>query len=1012
MIYLIKIAPIFLYFVFFAAITLAADSDVDPTFVTGNSVGNPIAMVLQADGKIIVGGNFDSVGGVRRGKIARLNANGSLDTTFNQGNGVDGNGIVWSANVQPDGKVLIGGEFFSVNGTPRQYIARLNADGSLDSSFAPQLNAQVLSIVVQPDGKIIIAGDFSNVNGSFSARRLARLNADGSLDTSFSYSLGLDLYPAAICLQPDGKLFVGGNNRIVRLNSNGNLDGFNGGNAGVSGYVSSINCAAGDGSALIGGTFSAYNGTPRSNLIRIFADGSLDSNFNPQVTGSVAGGDVTTIRNLPDGKIIIAGYFNSVNGAARNGLARLNADGSLDNIFNPFVPFAGAVRKFLLQPDGKIIVGGQFGTIAGAARGGIARLNPDGTNDANFARKRGPNNTVFSLAPRADGKILIGGSFDTVEETPRRGIARLTSDGSLDTTFNPGSGVDGIVAKVAAQPDGKIIIAGFFTAFDGSPRRSIARLNADGSLDASFYAESVLEAAIADFEIQPDGKIIIAGLFGNVGGAAGRHVARLNADGSLDASFNPGAGADFEIYDVERQPNGMILVGGNFDNFNNSPRSSIARLNSNGSLDSSFNAGTQFDSAILSLVTTPDARIIVGGAFNSVNGTARNHVARLNADGSQDNSFVLGSGFTGDEVYKVVLEPDGKILVGGNFLSIGGVNRPRLARLMANGAVDTAFNVGGISGGANNQSEVDDIVVQANGKILFAGEFTVVNSLEANRISRLTGSFVAAAENTLYDFDGDGKSDVSVFRPANGAWYLQQSQNGFTGVQFGFTTDKIVPADYDGDGKTDLAVFRNGTWYLQRSQLGFTGVAFGAADDIPVPADYDGDGKADIAVFRPSNGTWYLLQSTAGFAEIAFGLTGDKPVPADYDADGKADIAVFRNGTWYIQRSQLGFLGIAFGESTDKPVVGDYDGDGKADVAVFRPSNGAWYLLRSQLGFTGITFGLGTDVPVPADYDGDSKTDVAVFRDGTWYLNRSMAGFTGVAFGAATDKPIPNAFVP
>ena len=305
----------------------------------------------------------------------------------------------------------------------------------------------------------------------------------------------------------------------------------------------------------------------------------------------------------------------------------------------------------------------------------------------------------------------------------------------------------------------------------------------------------------------------------------------------------------------------------------------------------------------------------------------------------------------------------------------------------------------------------------------FYGRWYVTDTAAPNGFSvspafRFTVFGEASAVNKTHaDFDGDGKTDISVFRPAGGNWFiLNSSNNALTAVQFGIASDKLIPADFDGDGKTDIAVFRDGTWYLLKSAEGFSAVNFGLASDIPQPADYNGDGKADIAVFRPSNGTWYILQNSGGLTATQFGLASDLPVPADYDGDGKTDIAVYRNGIWYFLKSTEGFSAIYFGLAGDKPVRGDFDGDGKADIAVFRPSDGGWYRLHSSDGsFVPTIFGTSSDSPSPGDYDGDGKTDIAVFRpsDGTWYILQSSSGVSrNEQFGQNQDLSVPGSIVP
>ena len=295
----------------------------------------------------------------------------------------------------------------------------------------------------------------------------------------------------------------------------------------------------------------------------------------------------------------------------------------------------------------------------------------------------------------------------------------------------------------------------------------------------------------------------------------------------------------------------------------------------------------------------------------------------------------------------------------------------------------------------------------ANSDGVTSGDFIYTTSK-----SVLSGSAIS-------NFDADGTSDVSVFRPSTGVWYALNSTNGNAQiVQFGANGDKIVPGDYDADGKSDFAVFRpsTGVWYVQKSTGGFIITQFGINGDIPVSGDYDGDLKSDIAVFRPSTGVWYIFRSSDNGYDIRqFGISTDKTAQGDFDADGKTDIAVWRpsTGVWYVWKSSdNNFVIFTFGLNGDKPVQGDYDGDGRTDVAVFRPSNGVWYLQKSRDGFTSVQFGISTDKPAPADFDGDGKTDVAVFRNGVWYaLRSSNSSALIVSFGSIGNIPVSSGYI-
>lgn len=387
------------------------------------------------------------------------------------------------------------------------------------------------------------------------------------------------------------------------------------------------------------------------------------------------------------------------------------------------------IFETIVQPDGKILIGGTLTTYAGVARNSIARVNEDGSLDTSFDPGYGAEGTVHALALQPDGKILVGGLFFNYDSTGLDFIVRINADGSLDNSFNPGTGTGSSVFSIAVQADGKILIGGTFTSYNGTPRSRIARLNADGTLDTSFDPGTGTNEGVIKIRIQPDGKIIIVGSFIEYNGITRNRVARLNSDGSLDPSFDPGSGSTVNVVTVDLQSDGKILVGGKFNSFNGTTVGHIARLNTDGSIDPSFDQGDGADDDVESIVVLSDDKILIGGDFIFTDGLLNRHIARLNADGSPDISFITGNVGAQNTVYAIALQPDNKIVIGGVFNSYQGQSSQRLARLYGE-------FVSGISEHAKERFHIAPNPADQELNLSYSGkaEFIVVQNMSGGQV--------------------------------------------------------------------------------------------------------------------------------------------------------------------------------------------------------------------------------------------------------------------------------------
>jgi len=634
-------------------------------------------------------------------------------------------------------------------------------------------------------------------------------------------------------------------------------------------------------------------------------------------------------------------------------------------------------ESLVVQPDDKIIVSGSAYIAADDRRITLMRLNADGSLDTSF----GTNGTIFSplghigwkttVLLQPDGKILVGGvTYLTQQQIHAYAVLRFTSSGALDTTFNntgyatatvPNSFWD-LCQTMALQPDGKIVLSGQSLTTPGQDPDwdiSIVRFNSNGSLDTTFDGDGMLKIGTTDADenassllIQANGKIIVGGR-----STTDREkflLTRFNADGSLDTTF---ATNGWNIFQFDFTNNDFTSLAQQSDGkFLGSGGGKIFRFSADGVRDMSF--ATNGVQTATGTIEPAEIHVLANDKFLI---STRDSIYRYTASGAVDTNYGYFFHIPGTLSYmrSVSVQSDGKAVLGGYFRNDSdNIYKFAVARFQE---TPTKRYLD-----FNGDSFTDLVLFRpSSGQWFYQPAYSFQTTASSAQFGTGTDRPVAA------DFTGDGIADIAVFRPSTGEWFVLRSDNGsYYSFPFGTTGDIPFADDFDGDQIADAGVFRPSTnqWFIQKSTGGVIITTFGTAGDKIVPADYDGDFKTDIAIYRPSNGQWWIQRSSDGSVyAFTFGTSADKPVPGDYDGDNKTDAAFWRpsTGEWFILRSENGsYFTVNFGTNGDVPLPGNYGGDGKYDFVIFRPSTNEWHFLISGGAYFRIFFGAAGDQPV------------------------------------------------
>lgn len=467
--------------------------------------------------------------------------------------------------------------------------------------------------------------------------------------------------------------------------------------------------------------------------------------------GSIPGFDkiIYATAQQPDGKILVGGDFTTYKGVACKMLVRLLPNGNIDPDFVTEVTFYFKISSIVLQPDGKILVVGGYDSFAGI-KDGIIRLNSDGSTDTTFSTIFGFSgmSNIQKIVLQPDGKIIAVGPFTTYGSVNRNKIVRINSDGSLDTSFDPGSGFNSSPLSIVLQPDGKMVVVGSFSNYNGYTRNRIIRLNPDASVDLTFSIGVGFNGFYGNIHVllQPDSKIVVAGSFSTYKNVTQNGIIRLFPDGSHDTSFNIGTGFTYTdgqgINDIDMDTTGNFILGGGIASYNGTTKYYCIRLFSDGTLDNSFSVDNS--SVVYCITIQNDQKLLLGG---------NNYFSRVNYNGTFDYSFDYGTGFNNSFNYNnnvlTALQPDGKIIVGGKFTLYGLHTQLGLVRLNADGSKDSAFDVSYL-----DMCNIENMIVQPDGKIIVQGTFRYANSGPGNNFISKMRLNTDGTQDTSYNTTG------------------------------------------------------------------------------------------------------------------------------------------------------------------------------------------------------------------------------------------------------------------